>query len=468
MPHQQSALPPLVKPGAAVAIVGGGPAGLMAAETLSLHGLRVDVYDAMPSFGRKFLLAGKGGLNLTHSEARTTFHARYGAHQAELSRWLDRFDAEAICAWSKSLGIDTFVGSSGRIFPREMKAAPLLRAWLQRLRGAGVRFHVRHRLSGWTESLCQSAGAKNSTPSIDSTETSQATHRTQKTLRLQFDPPHELTQPDYAALVLALGGGSWARLGSDGRWMSWLANKGVALKPLIPANCGFETAWSAHLRSRFVGHPVKTVRAFFTDADGVQRTQKGELMLSENGIEGGLVYALAAPLRDTITAQGSVCLFLDLLPDHDAQRVFDAVAHPRGTRSLSSHLHSRLGLHGVKTCLLYECLPPEILANAQQLAHAIKALPLRLTAPRPLDEAISSAGGVQFGELNEHLMLRAQAGVFCAGEMLDWEAPTGGYLLSACLASGVVAGEGVLAWLAEQGRADVGDIKPLESHSNAT
>lgn len=401
------------------AVIGGGPAGLMAAETLIAGGVQVDVYDAMPSVGRKFLLAGKGGLNITHAEPAGRFLARYGSRQAQLAPLLQSFGARQLRDWVHGLGIETFIGTSQRVFPKEMKAAPLLRAWLHRLRAAGARIHVRHRWTGWTDD----GGLRFATPAGE-----QCVHAD--------------------CTVLALGGGSWARLGSDGAWVPLLAARGVPVAPLLPSNCGFDVTWSAHLRERFAGQPVKAVAATLTDAQGVTHRRQGEFVITDYGVEGSLIYALSAPLRDTIAAQGSVTLQLDLAPDKDLTRVTAEVAHPRGSRSLSSHLQGRLGIKGVKAGLLREALSAEEMRDPQRLAATIKALPLRLTATRPLDEAISSAGGVPFESLNEHLMLQALPGVFCAGEMLDWEAPTGGYLLTACFASGRTAGLGALAWLA--------------------
>ncbi|MBS1170079.1 MAG: hypothetical protein H6R01_997 [Burkholderiaceae bacterium] len=401
-----------------VAIIGGGPAGLSAAEVLMSAGVSVDLYDAMPSVGRKFLLAGKGGMNITHSEQPEQFLSRYGKHRAQIAPWLEAFGQNALRAWMLALGIETFVGSSGRVFPVGMKAAPLLRAWLHRLRAGGVRFHMRHRWLGWNErgTLC-------------------------------FDAPEGKRAVEADAIVLALGGGSWARLGSDGAWVQLLVAQGISVAPLKPANCGFECEWSEHLRSRFAGQPVKSVAVRFADAEGVVYTRKGELMLTETGIEGGLIYALSAPLRDAIEAAGSVLIYIDLLPARDLQRVTDEVSHPRGSRSMASHLQSRLNLHGIKAALLRELASKDDYADPVRLATMIKALPLRLLAPRPLDEAISSAGGVRFEALDGNLMLRTVPGLFCAGEMLDWEAPTGGYLLTACFASGRAAGHGVLKWL---------------------
>ncbi|MFP5407864.1 MAG: TIGR03862 family flavoprotein [Gammaproteobacteria bacterium] len=406
-----------------VAIIDGGPAGLMAAEILSQAGVHVDLYDAMPSVGRKFLLAGVGGMNITHSEPFDVFLSRYGARAAVIQSLLKVFSPDALREWIHGLGVETFVGSSGRVFPKDMKAAPLLRAWLHRLREAGVRFHVRHRWLGWADD-----GA------------------------LHFANPQGELKVCADAVVLALGGGSWAKLGSDGAWVPLLAQRGVEVAPLLPSNCGFDVAggWSEHLRSRFAGRPLKTVALRFTDMAGLTHERKGELMLSDTGIEGSLVYAVSAPLRDTLAEQGSVKIELDLAPDKTLDRVIAEVAHPRGARSLSSHLQSRSGIKGAKMALLREILSPDQLSDLVRLAHAIKSLPITLTAPRPLDEAISSAGGVRFEALDAHLMLRVLPGVFCAGEMLDWEAPTGGYLLTACFASGRVAGEGALNYLAGQ------------------
>ena len=403
-----------------VAVIGGGPAGLMAAEILSQGGVQVDLYDAMPSVGRKFLLAGVGGMNITHSESFDAFLSRYGARADVIKPLLDTCSPSSLREWIHGLGVETFVGSSGRVFPRDMKAAPLLRAWLHRLRESGVRFHVRHRWLGWADD-----GA------------------------LRFASPQGELNVCASAVVLALGGGSWAKLGSDGAWVPLLAQRGVEVALLLPSNCGFDVAggWSEHLRTRFAGQPLKTVALRFTDSSGKMIERRGELMLSDTGIEGSLVYAMSAPLRDTIAAQGAVTVQLDLAPDKTLDRVIAEVAHPRGVRSLSSHLQSRAGIKGVKMALLREVLPADQLNDPVKLTHAIKSLPLTLIAPRPLDEAISSAGGVRFEALDDTLMLRKLPGVFCAGEMLDWEAPTGGYLLTACFASGRVAGQGALNYL---------------------
>ena len=405
----------------AAVVIGGGPAGLMAAEVLLAGGMTVDLYDAMPSVGRKFLLAGKGGLNITHAEAAEKFLSRYSTRRPALESLLNAFGAAQLQNWVHGLGVETFVGTSQRVFPKEMKAAPLLRVWLHRLRSAGLRIRVRHRWTGWNAD----GALVFSTPQGDVTVASSCT-------------------------VFALGGGSWARLGSDGAWVPLFEARGIPVAPLQPANCGFEVAWSAHLRERYAGQPVKAVVASFTDADGVIHQRNGEFVVSDYGVEGSLIYALSAPLRDTIAARGHATLHLDLLPDHDTARVLAEVSHPRGSRSLTTHLQSRLGLKGIKAGLLREALSAAEMNDLQKLAAAIKSLPLTLTAARPIDEAISSAGGVAFEALDERLMIKKLLGVFCAGEMLDWEAPTGGYLLTACFASGRAAGEGALRWSALQ------------------
>ncbi|AET90302.1 flavoprotein [Burkholderia sp. YI23] len=408
-----------------VAVVGGGPAGLMAAEALSAGGARVDVFDAMPSVGRKFLMAGKGGMNLTHSEPADAFLARYGTRSADIAPLLARFGAGALRDWVHGLGVETFVGSSGRVFPTDMKAAPMLRAWLHRLRAAGVTFHMRHRWLGWANEAASMS---------------------------RFATPSGEKQVRHDAIVLALGGASWPQLGSDGAALPVLAARGVPVRPFAPSNCGFDADWSAHFRSRFAGEPLKSVAIGVPRADGARDWRIGECLITEHGIEGSLIYALSAPIRDRIAESdgAGAVIELDLAPQISAGRVRDEVLHPRGARSISSHLQSRLHLTGVKAGLLRECLSKDEFADLDTLAARIKALPLRLLRPRPIAEVISSAGGVEFEALDARSMLGALPGVFCAGEMLDWEAPTGGYLLTACFASGLVAGEGALAWLAER------------------
>ena len=417
--------------GSTALVIGGGPAGLMAAEVLAADGMQVHLCDAMPSVGRKFLLAGKGGLNLTHAEPAALFATRYGSRQAEVAPWLEAFDAAALRAWAEGLGIGTYVGSSGRVFPTDMKSAPLLRAWLHRLRAAGVVFHMRHRCTG----------------------------RAEDGQGWRFDTPNGAVTLRADTTVLALGGANWPRLGSDGAWLPWLTGQGVAVAPLVPANCGFDvgdpeafpgrpaSGWSGLFAARFAGQPFKTVAISVTGPGGEAFHRQGEFVATATGIEGSLVYAASALLRDTIALRGHATLSLDLLPGRSAERVLADVAHPRGSRSLSSHLKSRLGLDGIKLAILYERLSKAQMNDPAVLAAAIKALPIHVTAARPIAEAISTAGGVGFAALNPALMLHALPGVFCAGEMLDWEAPTGGYLLTACMASGRLAGQGARAWL---------------------
>ena len=402
-------------------VIGAGPAGLMAAETLAQAGVRVDVYDAMPSAGRKFLLAGVGGLNLTHSEPFDLFVSRFGARMEQVRPWLTEFGPAQVRTWAEGLGVTTFVGSSGRVFPAEMKAAPLLRAWLQRLRGAGVRFHPRHRWTGWT-----SSGA------------------------LAFSTREGTHEARADAVVLALGGASWPRLGSDGAWQPLLAGRGVSVETLVAANCGFDVAggWSEHFAGRFAGQPFKSVALRFVDSGGRAFERKGEFVATSTGVEGSLIYAASALLRDEIARSGKATFHLDLLPGRSAEQVAAEVAHPRGARSLSTHLKSRLAIDGIKMGLLHEVLPRPVLSQPAQLAAAMKNLPVTLSAARPVAEAISSAGGVRLEDLDRALMVRDLPGLFCAGEMLDWEAPTGGYLLTACMASGRVAGQGAARWLA--------------------
>ncbi|WP_293661116.1 TIGR03862 family flavoprotein [Rhodoferax sp. OV413] len=414
-----------------VAIVGGGPAGLRAAQVLCEAGLAVHVFDAMPSVGRKFLLAGKGGLNLTHSEGADAFAGRYGARRPAVEPLLAAFSPQTLRDWARSLGVDTFVGSSGRVFPTDMKAAPLLRAWLQSLRhpaaGVGVQFHMRHRWTGWSATASALAGRH----------------------AVEFDTPAGARTVHARALVLALGGGSWARLGSDGAWVPLLAGQGVEVAPLQPANCGFDVlgGWTAFFCGKFAGQPFKSVALSFTNAQGETFARKGEFVATAGGVEGSLIYAASSLLREEISRRGSATFYLDLLPDLTAAKVWAEVKHPRGSRSLSSHLKSRLQLEGIKAAILYECLGKDAMSEPDRLAAGIKALPVTLQAPRPLDEAISSAGGVLLESLTPQLMVKTIPGVFCAGEMLDWEAPTGGYLLQACFATGHAAGQGVVAYL---------------------
>ncbi len=392
----------------------------MAAEALAAAGLRVQVFDAMPSVGRKFLLAGKGGLNLTHSEPLDAFVARYAERAPDLAAQLRAFGPQALRDWAAALGVQTFVGSSGRVFPTDMKAAPLLRAWLHRLRVQGVAFHMRHRWLGWSDDG-----------------------------DLRFATPHGDTLLRPAATVLALGGASWSRLGSDGAWWPWLQARGVDLAPLRPSNCGFDVGWSDFFATRFAGHALKSVAISVAGTISGWR-QLGECVVTATGVEGSLVYAASALLREQIASQGSAEILLDLLPGRDLAWVQRELAHPRGPRSLSTHLKTRLKIDGVKAGLLWELVPKALQAEPLAFAAQIKGLPIRLRAARPIDEAISTAGGVRFEGLDASLMLRTVPGLFCAGEMLDWEAPTGGYLLTACFATGRQAGQGVVAWLGQQ------------------
>ncbi|MCD9007270.1 TIGR03862 family flavoprotein [Luteimonas sp. XNQY3] len=401
-----------------LAIVGGGPAGLFAAERARAAGLEVDLFEAKGSVGRKFLIAGKGGLNLTHSEPRPGFDARYGTRAGEVGRWLDRFDAQALRDWAAARGVPTFVGSSGRVFPEDLKAAPLLRGWVRQLREDGVRFHVQHRWTGWDDS-----GA------------------------LVFEAPDGSVRHVADATLLAMGGASWPELGSDGRWQPGLSARGVDVAPLVPANCGFDIGWSAHLAERHAGAPLKPVVLHWTGLDGTPHALQGECVLTTTGIEGSAIYAISGTLRDTIARDGSALLELDLAPGRDLERLQTDLARPRGRRSVGEHLRRATGLDAAKTALLFELLDRAALDDPARVAAAIKHLPLRLQAARPIAEAISSAGGVLLEATSDALMLDALPGVFVAGEMLDWEAPTGGYLLTACYASAAVAVDGVLAWL---------------------
>ena len=394
-----------------VAIIGGGPAGLMAAEVARRAGVEVDLFEAKPSVGRKFLIAGRGGLNLTHGDLRPRFEQRYSRGAGEVAHWLDAFDSEQLRAWARELGVETFVGSSGRVFPNDMKAAPLLRAWVARLKQDGVRMHMRQRWTGFDadgHALLEGP-----------------------------DGPRRLQA---RAVVLALGGGSWPQLGSDGAWLPWLAERGVPTVPLEASNCGFDVAWSAFIATKFAGAPLKPVIAHWRDGEGRERQLQGECVLSAHGIEGSLIYAIGPDLRVALRRDGHVDISLDLVPGLPPERVRDALAKPREGRSLSEVLRRRLKLDGAKAALLRERLAPADLADAGRLAQAIKRLPLRLAAPRPIAEAISTAGGLAMRAVDEQLGLGALPGWFACGEMLDWDAPTGGYLLTACFASGVVAG----------------------------
>jgi uncharacterized flavoprotein (TIGR03862 family) len=399
-------------------IIGGGPAGLMAAEVLVQGGAHVDIYDSMPSMGRKFLVAGKGGLNLTHAESRDQFLSHYGNRRSSLEPFLSKFGPDELLAWVHELGTDTFVGTSGRVFPVGMKTAPILHAWLARLRGLGVVFHTRHKWLGWSKN-----GA------------------------LRFNGPAGELQITGNVVVLALGGGSWSRLGSTGDWVPVLVERGVAVAKLKPSNCGFNVEWSEPFRSRFEGFPLKSVVIKFTDSKGVSYIKQGEFIVTANGVEGSLIYAISAQLRDEIEEHGTASIQLDLAPGWTLQHLIERLSLPRGSRTVTGHIEKTVGIKGVKVGLLREFVPKLDINNPEKLAAAIKSLTIPLVAPRPIDEAISSAGGVKFQELDSHLMIRSLPGIFCSGEMLDWEAPTGGYLLTACFSTGRTAGEGALAWL---------------------
>lgn len=403
---------------AVICIIGGGPAGLMAAEVLAQAGQAVQVYDAMPSLGRKFLLAGIGGMNITHSEAKPAFLQRYRAQQGWVDGWLEQFDAQAVRDWAQGLHIETFVGSSGRVFPKDMKAAPLLRAWLQRLRLMGVKIHTRSRWLGWDE---------------------------QGDLRIATVDGEQRVQA--RAVLLALGGASWPRLGSDAAWLPILEQQGIAIEPLQASNCGFEVAgWSTLFADKYVGTPVKNCALSVAG----QPFRQGEWVVTCSGVEGSLVYALSADIRERINQSGRCTVLLDCLPHKSLAQVQSSLEKPRGKKTLTKHLQVQLGLEGVKAALLRELAPPESFTDMPQLAQYIKALPLNLLRARPIAEAISTAGGVRADMLDTGLMLKHKPGVFCAGEMLDWDAPTGGYLLTACFASGFVAGHGMLSWLASK------------------
>ncbi len=400
-----------------VAVIGGGPAGLMAAEAAVAHGASVAVYDAMPSNGRKFLIAGKGGLNLTHRESGPALLARYTDHAVDLAAALAAFDSRAVRAWAAGLGIATFIGSSGRVFPEDMKAAPLLRRWLTRLRAAGVEFYSRHRWCGFDTNL-----------------------------DLRFETPHGTANVHADATVLALGGGSWPQLGSDGAWAAILAAHGVDMRPLRAANCGFECTWSTFLRERYAGSAVKAVALTLATRDGAAVHRQGEFILTDYGLEGALVYTLSALISDQIERSNSAEVLLDLAPDRALADLERGLGQARGSHTLAHQLKRRAGISGVKSALLHELTDADLRADSVRLARAIKALPLRLHAARPIAEAISSAGGVCFSALDADYMLRRLPGVFVAGEMLDWDAPTGGYLLTACLATGRAAGAGAAQW----------------------
>jgi uncharacterized flavoprotein (TIGR03862 family) len=402
-----------------VAVIGGGPAGLMAAEVLSQHGVHVDLYEAKPSIGRKFLVAGKGGLNLTHAEPLGSLAARYGPRPEQIQPLLEAFGPEDVRTWCHELGIETIVGVSGRVFPKDMKAFPLLQRWIQRLRDSGVSFQTCHRWQGWNAD---------------------------GSLLLEAPTGPKNIQPD--AVVLTLGGASWPKLGSDGTWAPMLEQQGFNIAPLQPSNCGFDVNWSEHFRERNAGEPLKSVVLKFTNSAGEVFERQGSCVIAQSGLEGSVIYAASAMIRDEIAARGSATITLDLAPDRTLEKLIERLSIPRGSKTTSSHLRSKANIKGVQTGLLRE-FAAESLTDPAQLAHAIKNLPIPVTAARPIAESISTAGGVRFESLNECLMIKSRPGLFCAGEMLDWEAPTGGYLLTGCFASGRIAGQGALAWVNE-------------------
>jgi uncharacterized flavoprotein (TIGR03862 family) len=400
-----------------VAVIGAGPAGLMAAEVLAQGGAHVTVYDAMPSAGRKFLMAGRGGLNLTHSEPLPQFLARYREAAQHLKAAIEAFSPTALRDWSEALGQPTFVGSSGRVFPEAFKASPLLRAWLRRLESMGVQFALRHRWTGWDADG-----------------------------RLVFQAPDRQRIVEASATVLALGGASWPRLGSVGSWAEVLAAKGVRISPLRPANSGFAVAWSDIFRDRFEGQPLKGIALTFG-----RHTARGEAVITRSGIEGGAIYALSAEMREAVMGAGEATLFIALRPDLGANDLVVRLSAPRGKQSLSNFLRKAVQLSPVGIGLLQEAAmdsgQPVSSLSPPDLAHLINAVPINLTGVAPIARAISTAGGMSFEELDDNFMLRRLPGTFAAGEMLDWEAPTGGYLLQASFASGAAAGRGVAKWL---------------------
>lgn len=405
-------------PKTCAAIIGGGPAGLMAAEVLANAGVQVDVYDAMPSVGRKFLLAGIGGLNITHSEEFSLFCSRYGEQEKDLQACLNAFTPDQLCQWIHSLGVETFVGTSGRVFPKEMKAAPLLRAWLHRLRSRGVRIHVRTRWLGWHPD-----GG------------------------LVMKGPANEYRIEPQAVVFALGGASWPKLGSDGSWKPLFEAQGVNVAPLESANCGFDVPWSDYLRERYAGSPLKNIAMQIEDPTGKVHGRAGEVLISAHGLEGSLVYAFSRTIRQTIAQRDKATLLLDLLPNTPREKIVHELGLKRAGHSMAQVLKTKLGISGVKLALVHEHLGKVQADNTETLADTLKALPIIVTTPRPIAEAISTAGGVKFDHLNAHFMVNKLPGHFVAGEMLDWEAPTGGYLLTACMATGLAAGQGALQWL---------------------
>ena len=401
-----------------IAIIGGGPAGMMAAEHLAVHDLDVTLFEGKPAVLRKFLVAGKGGLNLTRSEDFQVFLSRYGDHAAEFEPYLRTFGPEQVQTWANNTGSSTFVGSSGKVFPREFQSVSLRRNWIDRLLQFGVCFQVNHHWVGWNDQQ-----------------------------ELLFQTKNGVTSFQANAVVLALGGASWPTTGSDGSWVSNLTERSINIVPFSPSNCGFNINWSSHFRDRFQGVPVKTVilQTHFTDQPQYHR--RGEFIITNYGVEGSLIYFFSANIRNEILKNNQATIFLDLAPDWSTAMLESKLSQPRGSRTLSSHIKKNIGIEGVKAGLLWEFVPRSIMEDPVSLARTIKSLPIPLLSPRPIEEAISSAGGIHFSELDDQLMIKKLPGVFCAGEMLDWEAPTGGYLLTGCLTTGIAAAKGVLNWL---------------------
>ena len=406
-----------------IAIIGAGPAGLIAAEVIASAGFSVSIYDAMPSVGRKFLLAGVGGMNITHSEPHAKLVSRYFDASSDLQPFLDQFTADNLRDWIHQLGVETFVGTSGRVFPKEMKAAPLLRAWLHRLRSMGVAIFTRHQWQGWAES------------------------GELVFMRNNADKTSEQILVKADACVLALGGASWPQLGSTGKWVDYLSQKNIDVRNLLPANCGFNCNWSEKFAAEFSGQPLSTISLGCYDLKGQFHSLRSEAIIANFGIEGTGVYALSSYLREKIELEGSVELMIDLLPDFSLERITSLLSKDRQKNSMTNFLRKQLNLSPIKLALLRELTDKDLWSDAVKLSQAIKQLRLVCRSTRPIDEAISTAGGVIFTEVDSNLMLKKLPGVFCAGEMLDWEASTGGYLLTACFATGRAAGLGVVEYL---------------------
>lgn len=396
-----------------VAIIGAGPAGLAAAERLAAHGLRVTIFERMPSAARKFLMAGRGGLNLTHSEAIESFLPRFGAHASTIGRLIERHPPADVVAWAEGLGQETYVGSSGRIFPKAMKASPLLRAWLKRLDAFGVQIKLRHSWLGWSD-----AG-----------------------LPLVSDNGAPAIAFPCDATILALGGASWPKLGSDGSWQSIVASVGIHVAPLVASNCGFRIGWSDHFRARYAGEPLKRVAVTFEG-----QAQRGEAVITRQGLEGGAVYALSSSIAARTQGGAWVTIHVDLKPDEPNDIIANRLRRPRGKDSMSNWLRKCLKLSPAAIGLLREA-SRDLPSDPDDLARLVKIVPLTVHGTSGMDRAISTAGGITFKNLDDNLMLTARSGTFVAGEMLDWDAPTGGYLLQATLSTGIAAADGVMAWL---------------------